>query len=163
MELSASRDPPRIRKPAGGNLSDLSGLTSTSPACPLCHPTLSQSSPQTLAGSALCHHCMNSSQQQTLITTPGPAISLYLQGKSGKFKQFPVLYQHPVATSTPPGNCNTEHENLASHRTALTPNGQRSSYWELAYKDNKHINLVVIYAFSDSVQGCLSRFLEEGG
>lgn len=33
MELSASRDPPRIGKPAGGTVSSLSGLTSTSPAC----------------------------------------------------------------------------------------------------------------------------------
>lgn len=84
-------------------------------------------------------------------------------GQKWQIQVVSCSLQHPVATSTPPGNCNTEQENLASHRTALTPNGQRSSYWELAYKDNKHINPVVIYAFSESVQGCLSRFLEEGG
>lgn len=61
--LSASRDPPRIGKPAGGNcqISECFNKHLTS-LCPLCHPTLSQSSPQTLAGSALCHRCTNSSQ-----------------------------------------------------------------------------------------------------
>lgn len=49
------------------------------------------------------------------------------------------------------------------HRTALMPNGQWSSDWETADKDNRHINLLVIYALSYSVQGCLSHFLEREG
>lgn len=162
MELSASRDPPRIGKPAGGNcqISEWFNQHLTR-LCPLCHPSLSQSSPQTLA--AIAAQTPLNNRWITLITTPGPAISLYLHGISGKFKEFPVLYQHPVATSSPPGNCNAERENLASHRRALTPNGQQSSPWELAHTDNRHINLLVIYALSYSLQGCLSRFLEREG
>lgn len=158
MELSASRAPPRIGKPAGGNC-QLSEWFNKQPVSPLSPHTVTQQPPKPrwLRSLPSLHKLLpiTDTNYHTWAT-----ISLYLHGISGQFKQFPALYQHPVASSTPPGNCNTEGENLASHRPALTPNGQRSSYWELAHKDNRHINLLVIYAFSYSVQGCLSRFLQ---